>query len=163
MFRTCTIHKKRFQCLSITIFNVPSMYIPHKNISVSACQFLQSCVCVHSVMFCLCTFQNTLYVWSIYPSILCSTVCLSLNTMFYCLSVPQCEVSSLSNIPSLYIPNQIYCRTFQCLSICLNLLLPFLAMKATLEVQKAVFLSVCVYVGTHFAQSWHSDCTKFAC
>ena len=40
--------------------------------------------------------------------------------------------------------------------------LAFLAMKATLEVQKAVFLSVCVYVGTHFAQSWHSDCTKFA-
>ena len=28
---------------------------------------------------------------------------------------------------------------------------------------KAVFWSVCVYVGTHFAQSWHSDCTKFAC
>ena len=41
--------------------------------------------------------------------------------------------------------------------------LAFLAMKATLEVQKAVFLSVCVYVGTHFAQSWHTDCTKFAC
>ena len=41
--------------------------------------------------------------------------------------------------------------------------LAFLAMKATLEVQKAVFLSLCVYVGTHFAQSWHSDCTKFAC
>ena len=36
-------------------------------------------------------------------------------------------------------------------------------MKATLEVEKAVFLSVCVYVGTHFAQSWHSDCTKFVC
>ena len=41
--------------------------------------------------------------------------------------------------------------------------LAFLAIKATLEVQKAVFWSVCVYVGTHFAQSWHSDCTKFAC
>ena len=41
--------------------------------------------------------------------------------------------------------------------------LAFLAMKTTLEVQKAVFLSVFVYVGTYFAQSWHSDCTKFAC
>ena len=41
--------------------------------------------------------------------------------------------------------------------------LAFLAMKATLEVQKAVFLSVFVYVGTQFAQNWHTDCTKFAC
>ena len=41
--------------------------------------------------------------------------------------------------------------------------LAVLAMKATLEVEKAVFLSVCVYVGIHFAQSWHTDCTKFAC
>ena len=35
-----------------------------------------------------------------------------------------------------------------------------LAMKATLEVQKAVSM---YYVGTHFAQSWYTDCTKFAC
>ena len=44
--------------------------------------------------------------------------------------------------------------------------LVFLAMKATLEVRSAkgsVFVCVCTCVGTHFAQSWQSDCTKLAC
>ena len=47
--------------------------------------------------------------------------------------------------------------------ICLKYQVTSLALKATLEGQKAVFLSVRVYVGTHFAQSWQNDCTKFAC
>ena len=109
------------------------------------------CTALILVMFCPCTFL----------SIVCPCTFLSLLASYTCTVNWFCV--------HLYGKLVMYTLVVLCTVVQKLILwylyskLAFLVMKATLEVQKAVFLSVCVYVGTHFAQSWHSDWTKFAC